>query len=151
MIPVARVRSLHRANIRPRLRSSIRGSTSGIRAAEHKGYIITRVCKLIDGGSLESYSAKHSVASSSICHRNEVNRVHQILNLHISFLIFYGTKSDRLHNTSSTGSSIVIGYKNTISGGSSIMQPIRIPENTRNVIFVMNLIQLHDSIVMAVP
>ena len=36
----------------------------------------------------------------------------------------------------------MIGYKNTISGGSSIMQPIRIPENTRNVILVMNLIQL---------
>ena len=34
----------------------------------------------------------------------------------------------------------MIGYKNTISGGSSIMQPIRIPENTRNVILVMNLI-----------
>ena len=48
--------------------------------------------------------------------------------------------SDRLHNTSSAGSSIVIGYKNTISGGSSIMQPIRIPENTRNVILMMNLI-----------
>ena len=40
----------------------------------------------------------------------------------------------------SGSSSIVIGYKNTISGGSSIMQPIRIPENTRNVILVMNLI-----------
>ena len=36
----------------------------------------------------------------------------------------------------------MIGYKNTISGGSSIMQPIRIPENTRNVILVMNLISL---------
>ena len=34
----------------------------------------------------------------------------------------------------------MIHYKNTISGGSSIMQPIRIPENTRNVILVMNLI-----------
>ena len=34
----------------------------------------------------------------------------------------------------------MIDYKNTISGGSSIMQPIRIPENTRNVILVMNLI-----------
>ena len=34
----------------------------------------------------------------------------------------------------------MIGYKNTISGGSSIMQPIRIPENTRNVIILMNLI-----------
>ena len=34
----------------------------------------------------------------------------------------------------------MIGYKNTISGGSSIMQPIRIPENTRNVILLMNLI-----------
>ena len=34
----------------------------------------------------------------------------------------------------------MIGYKNTISGESSIMQPIRIPENTRNVILVMNLI-----------
>ena len=34
----------------------------------------------------------------------------------------------------------MIGYKNTISGGSSILQPIRIPENTRNVILVMNLI-----------
>ena len=35
----------------------------------------------------------------------------------------------------------MIGYKNTISGGSSIMQPIRIPENTRNVILLMNLIE----------
>ena len=35
----------------------------------------------------------------------------------------------------------MIGYKNIISGGSSIMQPIRIPENTRNVILVMNLIE----------
>ena len=34
----------------------------------------------------------------------------------------------------------MIGYKNTISGGSSIMQPIRIPENTRNVVLLMNLI-----------
>ena len=34
----------------------------------------------------------------------------------------------------------MIGYKNTISGESSIMQTIRIPENTRNVILVMNLI-----------
>ena len=34
----------------------------------------------------------------------------------------------------------MIGYKNTISRGSSIMQPIRIPENTRNVILVMILI-----------
>ena len=34
----------------------------------------------------------------------------------------------------------MIGYKNTISAGSSIMQPIRISENTRNVILVMNLI-----------
>ena len=34
----------------------------------------------------------------------------------------------------------MISYKNTISGGSSIMQLIRIPENTRNVILiVMNL------------
>ena len=31
-------------------------------------------------------------------------------------------ESDKLHNnTSSAGSSIMIGYKNTISGGSSIM------------------------------
>ena len=29
-----------------------------------------------------------------------------------------------------------------ISGGSSIMQPFRIPENTRNVILVMNLIDV---------
>ena len=50
--------------------------------------------------------------------------------------------SDRSHNTSSAGSSIVIGYKDTISGGSSIMQLIRIPENTRNVILVMNHILL---------
>ena len=34
----------------------------------------------------------------------------------------------------------MIGYKNTISGGNSIMQPIKIPENTRNVILVMNLV-----------
>ena len=34
----------------------------------------------------------------------------------------------------------MIGYKNTVSGGSSNMQTIRIPENTRNVILVMNLI-----------
>ena len=34
----------------------------------------------------------------------------------------------------------MIGYKNTISGGSSIIQPIRIPENMRNVILLMNLI-----------
>ena len=34
----------------------------------------------------------------------------------------------------------MIGYKNTISGGSSIMQSIRIPDNTRNDILVMNLI-----------
>ena len=42
---------------------------------------------------------------------------------YISFLIFYGSPklSDRLHNTSSAGSSIVIGYKNIISSGSSIM------------------------------
>ena len=37
----------------------------------------------------------------------------------------------------------MIGYKNTISGGSSITQPVRIPENTRNVILVMNLIVAH--------
>ena len=37
----------------------------------------------------------------------------------------------------------MIGYKNTISGGSGIMQPIRIPENTRNVILVMNLRLYH--------
>ena len=35
--------------------------------------------------------------------------------------ILYGSLADRLHNTSSAGSSIVISYKNTISGGSSIM------------------------------
>ena len=46
----------------------------------------------------------------------------------------------RLHNTSSAGSSIVIGYKNAIPGGSSIMQPIKIPENTRNGILLMKLI-----------
>ena len=40
----------------------------------------------------------------------------------------------------------MIRYKNTISGGSSIMQPIRIPENIRNVILVMNLIQLKNLI-----
>ena len=34
----------------------------------------------------------------------------------------------------------MISYKNTISGGSSIMQSIRIPENTRNDVLVMNLI-----------
>ena len=34
----------------------------------------------------------------------------------------------------------MIGYKNVIPGGSSIMKPIRIPENTRNGIFLMNLI-----------
>ena len=39
----------------------------------------------------------------------------------------------------------MIGYKYTISGGSSIMQPIRIPENTRNVILVMNLILGYES------
>ena len=39
----------------------------------------------------------------------------------------------------------MIGYKNTISGGSSIMQPIRIPENTRNVILI-NLIQFNSNI-----
>ena len=31
----------------------------------------------------------------------------------------------------------MIGNKNTISGGSSIMWPIRIPENTRNGILLM--------------
>ena len=40
--------------------------------------------------------------------------------LHVSFLIFYGSL-DRSHNTSSAGSSIVIGYKNTTSGGGRIM------------------------------
>ena len=52
-------------------------------------------------------------------------RVHQILNLHIPFLIFYGSLILRLHNTSSTGSSIVIGFKNIISAGSSIMQLLK--------------------------
>ena len=37
----------------------------------------------------------------------------------------------RLHNTLPAGSSTVIGYKNTISGESSIMYQ-KIPENTRN-------------------
>ena len=70
--------------------------------------------------------------------------VHQNVSLHISFLIFYGSLIGRIIGTSSAGSNIVIGYKNTNSGGSSIMQPIRIPENTRNVIHVtllMNLIE----------
>ena len=40
----------------------------------------------------------------------------------------------------------MIGYKNTISGGSSIMQPIRLPENTRNIILVMNLINLERTL-----
>ena len=48
--------------------------------------------------------------------------------------------SDRSHNTSSAGSSFVIGYKNTISCRSSIMYPIRIQENTKNCILLMNLI-----------
>ena len=45
-----------------------------------------------------------------------------------------------LHNTHSAGSSIGICYKYAISGGSSIMEPIRIPENMRNGIFLMNLL-----------
>ena len=73
------------------------------------------------------------------------NRVHQNVSLHVSFLIFYGSLIGCIILLPQEVGvlyciSIVIGYKNTISGGSSIMQPIRIPENTRNVILLMNLI-----------
>ena len=71
------------------------------------------------------------------CH----NRVHQNVSLHISFLIFYGSLIGCIILLpQEVVLWLVIGYKNTISGGSSIMQPIRIPENTRNVILLMNLI-----------
>ena len=60
-----RLRSLHRAY------SSLRRSTLGTRAAEHKGF--NWACKLIDGCSLELCLATPSVASSGICHRNKVN------------------------------------------------------------------------------
>ena len=47
--------------------------------------------------------------------------------------MFDGTISWFSSVTISSGeSSIVIGYKDTISGGSSIMQPIKQPENMRN-------------------
>ena len=72
-------------------------------------------------------------------------RVHQNVNLHISFLIFYGNLIGCIILLPQEVLWLLIGYKNTISGGSSIMQPIRIPENTRNVILLMNLIlDLHD-------
>ena len=48
--------------------------------------------------------------------------------------------SNRLNNTTSGGSSFVIGYKNTTSGESSIMLPIRIPENVRSGTLLMSLI-----------
>ena len=51
--------------------SSLRGSTLGTRAAEHKG--CNWACKLIDGCSLALCSATGSVVSSGICHRNKVN------------------------------------------------------------------------------
>ena len=65
--------------------SSLRGSTLGTRATEHKGCNWT--CKLIDGFSLELWSATPSVSSvvvgkccvtylvvlSGICHGNKVN------------------------------------------------------------------------------
>ena len=76
------------------------------------------------------------------------NRVHQNVSLHISFLIFYDSLIGCIILLpKEVVLWIVIGYKNTISGGSSIMQPIRIPENMRNVILMMNLINLmniHD-------
>ena len=52
--------------------SSLRGSTLGTRAAEHKG--CNWACKLTDGCSLESCVWPHlqwAVASSGICHRNK--------------------------------------------------------------------------------
>ena len=49
--------------------SSIRGSTMGIRGAEHKG--CNWECKLIDGCSLELCLATPSVVSSGTCHGNK--------------------------------------------------------------------------------
>ena len=40
----------------------------------------------------------------------------------------------------------MIGYKNTISGGSSIMPLIKIPENTKNVILLKNLIRIEINV-----
>ena len=54
-------------------RSSLRGSTFGTRAAEHKA--VTGTCKLIDGCSLALCSATVSVVSAGICHRNKVNSI----------------------------------------------------------------------------
>ena len=51
--------------------SSLRGSTLGTRAAEHKG--CNWACKLIDGCSLVLCSTTVSVVSAGICHRNKVN------------------------------------------------------------------------------
>ena len=53
--------------------SSLRGSTLGTRAAEHKG--CNWACKLTDGCSLELCSATSSVASTGICHGNKVNAI----------------------------------------------------------------------------
>ena len=55
--------------------SSLRGSTLGTRAAEHKGCYVTGACKLIDGCGLALCSATVSVVSAGICHRNEVNSI----------------------------------------------------------------------------
>ena len=68
----------------------------------------------------------------------KVDRVHQNVSLHISVLIFYGTLIGCIILLPQEV--VLIGYNNTISGGSSIMQPIGIPENTRNVVLLMNLI-----------
>ena len=51
--------------------SSLRGSTLGTRAAEHKG--CNWGMQMIDGCSLALCSATLSVVSAGICHRNEVN------------------------------------------------------------------------------
>ena len=53
--------------------SSLRGSTLGTRAAEHKG--CNGACKLIDGCSLALCSATDSVVSAGICHRNKVSSI----------------------------------------------------------------------------
>ena len=53
--------------------SSLRGSTLGTRAAEHKG--CNWACQLIDGCSPALCSATVSVVSAGICHRNEVNSI----------------------------------------------------------------------------
>ena len=51
--------------------SSLRGSTLGTRAAEHK-CLVTGACKLIDGCSLELCSTAPSVVSSGVCFNVEL-------------------------------------------------------------------------------